>query len=80
MNPRSFAISSYEGSVCCFVSNDLLEVGTLARQGNITTPIRPITGQPSLFPASSACTPHSVSCDYACLTAAEEQVYRVSLS
>ena len=51
--PRSFAISSCEGSACCFVTNDPLEVSPLSRRNDIATPIRPITGRLLLFPISS---------------------------
>jgi hypothetical protein len=51
-SPRSFAISSYEGSACDLVTNDLLEVSPLAQRGIAS--IRPITGRRSLFPASFA--------------------------
>jgi len=76
---RSFAISSYEGSACCFVTNDLLEVCLLAQQSDVVTPIRPITGRHSLVPASSTCHPISGPYDRACLSEAECQAYRVSL-
>jgi hypothetical protein len=66
--PRSFAISSFEGSDSSLVTSDLLEVSLLAQRGDVAAPIRPITGRPLLFPASS--TRHSISapCGDACLT------------
>jgi len=48
--------------------NDLLEVSPLARWDNVPTSIRPITGRPSLSPASSACRLISVPCGSACLS------------
>jgi len=80
MNPRSFAISSCEGSACYLVTNDPLEVCPFARWSNIATPIRSIIERHWLFPASSA--RHAVSVPYgrACLhREAECRVYDVWL-
>jgi hypothetical protein len=75
MNPRSFAISSCEGSACYLVTNDPLEVCPFARRSNIATPIRSIIERRSLFPASSARQAVSVPCGRACLH--PEAAYRV---
>ena len=50
--PRSFAISSYDGSACFLVLHDLLEVCLLIAE-KLPLPIRPITERLLLFPASS---------------------------
>ena len=69
IDPRSFAISSCEGSTSFLVTNDPLEVCPFARRGDVATPIRSITERPSLSPASSARHPLSVPCGRACLQA-----------
>jgi hypothetical protein len=66
-SPRSFAISSYAGSVGSLVTNDQLEVGTLSRQSDVATPIQFITNRHSLAPASFARYPNGASYDCACL-------------
>ena len=53
--------SSFEGSTGSLVTNDLLEVGPLARRSDVATPIRPITGRHWLSPASFARHPVSAS-------------------
>jgi len=50
--PRSFAISSCDGSACFLVLHDLLEVCPLIAE-KLPLPIRSITERPLLFPASS---------------------------
>jgi hypothetical protein len=60
--PRSFAISSYDGSACFLVLHDPLEVCLLVAE-KLPLPIRPITGPPLLFPASSPRKPVGDSCE-----------------
>jgi hypothetical protein len=60
--PRSFAISSYDGSACFLVLHDLLEV-CLLTAGKLPLPIRSITERPLLFPASSPRKPVGDSCE-----------------
>jgi hypothetical protein len=50
--PRSFAISSREDSVSSFVNHDQQEVCLLSQRSHIATPIRSITEQHLLSPAS----------------------------
>jgi hypothetical protein len=60
-----------------FVKNDQLEVGPLSRQGDVAAPIHPITGRPSLSPASFARYLDSAPYGSACLIEARYRVYRV---
>ena len=60
--PRSFAISSYDGSACFLVLHDLLEVCLLIAE-KLPLPIRSITERPLLFPASFPRKPIGDSCE-----------------
>src|SRR5450631_4566694 len=60
--PRSFAISSLDGSACSLVLHDLLEVCLLIAE-KLPLPIRPITERHLLFPASSLRKPVGDSCE-----------------
>jgi len=60
--PRSFAISSLDGSACSLVLHDLLEVCLLIAE-KLPLPIRPLTERLLLFPASSPRKPVGDSCE-----------------
>jgi len=66
-DPRSFALSTCEGSARSLVTNDQLEVSPFARRDDIAIPIRSVTERHLLSPVSSACHPVSVPCGRACL-------------
>src|SRR5271169_4130586 len=63
----SFAISSCEGLHALSSQTTRWKLARLRGGVEIATPIRPITGRLSLFPASSARHPHSEPCGCACL-------------